>query len=31
MTGVKKWAKVTLLDLEGKFMLYLIWDKWVKF
>ena len=30
MTGVKKCAKVTLLDFEENFILWSKWGKWVK-
>ena len=30
MTGIKKLAKVTVLDFEGKFTLCSKWVKWVK-
>ena len=31
MTGIKKWAKVTILDYYGKVLLCLKWEKWVIF
>ena len=30
IAGIKKWTKVTLLDLDGKFLLCSKWGKWVK-
>ena len=29
MTGTKKRVKMTILDFEGKFMLFSKWGKWV--
>ena len=29
MTGTKMWAKVTVLDFEGKLTFYSRWDKWL--
>ena len=31
MTNIKKWAKVTVLDFEGKFMFCSKWCKWIDF
>ena len=31
MTGIKKSVKVTILDFEGKFVLFSKWGKWVSF
>lgn len=29
MKGVKKWVKVTILDIQGHILLWPIWKQWV--